>query len=79
MLPATPLASTLGFHPLPLGFFLALVLMVASYLVLIEIGKRHFYRGAAPAHTRAAAARTRRYRHRVHRRAAHFSSASRAR
>ena len=44
LLPATPLAATLGFHPLPAGFFAALAAMVVSYLALIEIGKHFFYR-----------------------------------
>lgn len=43
-LPAMPFAAALGFTPLPTGFFLALTLMVAAYLVLIEFGKRWFYR-----------------------------------
>jgi len=72
ILPATPLAGTLGFHPLPLGFFLALVLMVACYLVLIEIGKRRFYRTTPPHPATVSAPRTRR--RRVHRRAAHFTT-----
>jgi Mg2+-importing ATPase len=46
LLPATPLARTLGFAPLPGPFFGALVGMVCGYLVLIEIGKRWFYRNA---------------------------------
>jgi P-type Mg2+ transporter len=50
LLPATPLATVLGFHPLPGGFFAALAVMVACYLALIEIGKRLFY-GAAPTPT----------------------------
>jgi Mg2+-importing ATPase len=50
LLPATPLAHALGFQPLPGAFFAALAGMVAGYLVLIEIGKRQFYRAerAAP-------------------------------
>lgn len=48
VLPATPLAATLGFAPLPGGFFAALVLMVVAYLALVELGKRWFYRPAAP-------------------------------
>jgi P-type Mg2+ transporter len=48
LLPATPLAATLGFQPLPGAFFAALVAMVVCYLALIEAGKRLFY-GAAPA------------------------------
>jgi Mg2+-importing ATPase len=47
VLPATPLAHTLGFSPLPAAFFGALVAMVIGYLVLIEFGKRIFYRASA--------------------------------
>jgi len=47
LLPATPLAHSLGFQPLPGGFFAALGGMVICYLALIEISKRVFY-GAAP-------------------------------
>ena len=69
VLPATPLAHTLGFSPLPAAFFAALVGMVVGYLVLIELGKRlllphrrrsHPGRGAATtrsAHLRRRAAR----------------------
>jgi Mg2+-importing ATPase len=46
VLPATPLAHTLGFRALPGGFFVALLAMVAGYLVLIEVAKRWFYRVA---------------------------------
>jgi P-type Mg2+ transporter len=55
LLPATPLAHALGFQPLPGGFFAALGAMVLCYLVLIELGKRIFYRAvdaAAPAPSR---------------------------
>lgn len=48
VIPATPLAPTLGFAPLPGGFFATLVAMVVAYLVLVELGKRWFYRPAAP-------------------------------
>jgi P-type Mg2+ transporter len=73
LLPATPLAGTLGFHALPLAFFAALAGMVCCYLGLIEIGKRLFYGVVAePAGKRIVRAR----RH-VRRRAAHFSTASR--
>ena len=47
LLPATPLAHTLGFSPLPAAFFAALAAMVLGYLVLIEFGKRIFYRQTA--------------------------------
>lgn len=43
VLPATPLAHSLGFQPLPSGFFAVLAVMVVGYLVLIEFGKRLFY------------------------------------
>ncbi len=49
VLPATPLAHTLGFGPLPAAFFAALAAMVVGYLVLIEFGKRIFYRQASTA------------------------------
>ena len=38
LLPATPLAATLGFQPLPGAFFAALAGMVVAYLALIETG-----------------------------------------
>ncbi|MEO6114863.1 MAG: magnesium-translocating P-type ATPase, partial [Pseudolysinimonas sp.] len=47
VLPSTPLAHTLGFSSLPAAFYAALAGMVVGYLVLIEFGKRIFYRGAA--------------------------------
>jgi P-type Mg2+ transporter len=46
VLPATPLARTLGFSPLPVAFFAALAGMVVGYLALVEAGKRIFYRTA---------------------------------
>ncbi|MEC3982873.1 HAD-IC family P-type ATPase, partial [Amycolatopsis sp. H20-H5] len=47
ILPATPLAGALGFHPLPPAFFAALGGMALCYLGLIEVGKKLFYRVAA--------------------------------
>jgi P-type Mg2+ transporter len=74
VLPFTPVARTLGFQPLPGLFFLALAGMVVSYLALIEVGKRWFYRAyRAPAQPvpwhRAEG-------HRVRRRAGRFVSRS---
>jgi P-type Mg2+ transporter len=71
ILPAMPFAATLGFQPLPAPFFGALVLMVVAYLVLIELGKRWFFRSmpGVPARRRRAAG------HRTHRRAARFTAA----
>ena len=76
VLPATPLGRVLGFRPLPGLFFLALVLMVMAYLLLIELGKTWFYRSsltpAAPAPA-VPPPGLRRHR-RVHRRAARFTT-----
>ncbi|MCX4093577.1 magnesium-translocating P-type ATPase [Nocardia sp. alder85J] len=73
-LPATALAHTLGFSPLPAGFFAALTAMVVGYLILVEIGKRIFYRTTTttpPPHRPGNLNRFRR------RRAARFSTAAR--
>ncbi len=43
VLPFTPLADFLGFTTLPLRFFLILVGMIGSYLVLVEFVKSRFY------------------------------------
>jgi Mg2+-importing ATPase len=71
-IPLSPWATRLGFVALPVGFFLVLAGLVVGYLVLIELGKRIFYsepiRHVPPP-------RWRTHRHRVHRRAARFSSA----
>ncbi len=75
VLPFTPLAHTLGFQPLPAAFFAALAGMVIGYLVLIEIGKRIFYRQAAAVTPPARAhGRTSEY---LRRRAARFSTTAR--
>jgi Mg2+-importing ATPase len=50
VLPFSPLARFLGFTALPLSFFLILIGMIATYLVLVELAKRRFY--AARAHPR---------------------------
>ncbi len=44
LLPFSPLAGVLGFTALPASFLAALVAMICLYLVLIELGKRRFYR-----------------------------------
>jgi P-type Mg2+ transporter len=72
LLPATPLAHTLGFQPLPAGFFVALIAMVAGYLALIECGKRYFYRAAAA----ESAPRSYTRRRHLRRRMAYFSTPS---
>jgi Mg2+-importing ATPase len=54
-IPFSPAASTLGFRPLPLGFLAILGAMIVTYLALVEVGKRYFYRHSRDA-TRAGAA-----------------------
>ena len=73
VLPATPIAHTLGFQPLPGAFFAALGGMVVAYLVLIEVGKRFFYRVARTT-TTSERRPYNRARHLI-RRAARFSAA----
>ena len=64
----SPLASPLGFTPLPWLFFAALAGFVAIYLVLVELAKVMFY--AEPIHPPGH--RTRGHAHRIRRRAARF-------
>jgi len=70
VLPLSPLSGLLGFAPLPIGFFLALVGMVVGYLVLIEVAKRLFF---ADPEGRLPALRRRGRAHQLQRRAARFS------
>ncbi|WP_084484540.1 magnesium-translocating P-type ATPase [Nocardia anaemiae] len=70
VLPATPLAHSLGFRSLPDGFFLALTIMVVAYLGLAELGKRRFFRTPPPVSEQ----RPRASGHRIERRAARFST-----
>jgi Mg2+-importing ATPase len=72
ILPFSPLADVLGFASLPLAFFLILLGMIASYLVLVELVKARFYavqgRPEAPRPTHA----ERHHRH-IRRRARRFT------
>ena len=43
ILPFTPLADALGFTALPLRFFLILLGMITTYLLLVELAKSRFY------------------------------------
>ncbi len=46
-----PLARLFGFTPLPAGFLAIVGVMIATYLVVVEVGKRRFFRpepGVAP-------------------------------
>ena len=71
LLPVTPLAAPLGFTPLPVAFFAILVVMIAAYLVLVEVVKRRFYAGHAPTARPRPSRHVRRVHH-IHRRAARF-------
>ncbi len=77
ILPYSPLAHVLGFTALPASLLAVLAAMVVVYLVLIELGKRHFYRvlveGPPIAH--AAPDRERR----IHHRASRWSTLARPR
>jgi Mg2+-importing ATPase len=44
LLPFTPLAPWLGFTPLPPLFFGVLVVMIGTYLALVEVAKQWFFR-----------------------------------
>jgi Mg2+-importing ATPase len=46
-LPFSPLAHTLGFTALPGTLLLAICMMIPTYLLLLELGKRRFYRSEA--------------------------------
>ncbi len=68
-LPFTPWGGTLGFRELPLGYFGALIAMIAVYLTLVELGKLEFFRHWHP----GPGGHRRRPRRREHRLAARFS------
>ncbi|MET7769995.1 magnesium-translocating P-type ATPase [Nocardia sp. NPDC005366] len=67
----SPFSADLGFTPLPIGFFLTLVVLVLSYLVLVEGAKHVFY--SEPMRY-GPVVRWRGHEHRIHRRAARFST-----
>ncbi len=73
--PLSPLAGVLGFDPLPVPFFLALLGMAAGYLVLVESAKHWFFSREAQQQLTAIPPRagTRRRDHHIGRRAARFS------
>ena len=75
-LPFTPLAHVLGFTTLPLSFFLILVGMIVTYLVLIEMVKARFFAAQEHPH-RTRPTHEQRHEHRVRRRANRFVTHSR--
>ena len=44
LLPFTPIGVYFGFVPPPVKFYLILAAMVATYLTIVELAKRGFYR-----------------------------------
>ncbi len=72
VVPFTPLAGLLGFSPLPAEFFLLLVGMIATYLVLVECAKIAFY-ATQPLPAMPPTTRSERLRRRIARRAMHFT------
>jgi Mg2+-importing ATPase len=48
VLPFTPLASLLGFVPLPPAYFALLSVLLGTYLVMVEAAKQWFYRWLLP-------------------------------
>jgi len=80
-LPLSPLAGLLGFDPLPVPFFLALLGMTVVYLVLVELAKQWFFARTAQQPPAPVLPRVRRRGrdHRMARRAARFSTPGAAR
>jgi Mg2+-importing ATPase len=72
VIPGSPAGKTLGFAPLSAAFLAALIGMLIGYLVLVEAGKRLFYRAAD---VEPSAPRDPRPAHHLRRRAARFSTA----
>jgi Mg2+-importing ATPase len=71
-LPFSPLAHTLGFTRLPLALVGVIIAIIPTYLLVLELGKRVFYRRLAAA-PHAAASRRPPHEHRILRRAARWS------
>jgi Mg2+-importing ATPase len=70
-LPFTPLAHTLGFTSLPLGLVAMILAIIPTYLLVLELGKRIFYKRLAAAPRRPVGRRP--HEHRILRRAARWS------
>jgi len=76
LLPFSPVAHVLGFTALPLGFLATLAAMILVYLVLIELGKRRFYR-VSPSTPRPAGPPPADHARRINHRASRWSIPSR--
>ncbi|MET1003556.1 MAG: magnesium-translocating P-type ATPase [Acidimicrobiia bacterium] len=70
LIPQSGVAHTLGFAPLPFGFFVMLVAFVVFYLAAVEVAKYFFFRVQTVTTTRAV---TRAHHHRLHRIASRWS------
>jgi P-type Mg2+ transporter len=72
-LPFSPLAHTLGFTHLPLGLVGVILAIIPTYLLVLELGKRVFYRRLAAAGP-APAPRRQPHEHRILRRARRWTA-----
>lgn len=70
LIPHSPLATPLGFAPLPPEVLIMLAALAAIYLGCVEFAKRSFHRTSSPTRPRTL---HRRHSHRVHRMAARWS------
>jgi len=70
-LPFSPLAHALGFTSLPAGLIAVILAIIPTYLLVLELGKRIFYKHLAAAPRRPEARRP--HEHRIMRRAARWS------
>ncbi|GAA2845083.1 magnesium-translocating P-type ATPase [Paenarthrobacter ilicis] len=73
-LPLSPLGPWLGFDPLPVPFFLALLSMVIIYLVMVEFAK-HWFFSRSKQESPAMKIPRRRSTHHISRRASRFTTA----
>lgn len=72
LLPFTPLAHVLGFSQLPPVFFLILLGMILTYLVLVEFAKSRFYAARPTPPSRVPASPEERHAQRLRRRSGRF-------
>ena len=73
VLPFTPVATVLGFTPLPPVFFAILLGMIITYLVLVEVGKTFFYGAHPRPFLKLPTTPRQRVERHISRRAAHFA------
>jgi Mg2+-importing ATPase len=73
VVPFTPLATILGFTPLPFIFFAILLGMIVTYLALVEVTKAAFYNAHPHPFARVPTTHLQRLEHGVLRRVGHFT------